>query len=133
MTPIIKNGEVVVINRMAYLFSSPQREDIVVVVPRELPEKIVKRVIALPGISTEAQPRYTETVSTSTPALSETSTPESAPVVVAPALEVVSTSTPEVVAGAETSATSTEVTMTPPNLPFRPRLSLGSEGGGSVF
>lgn len=49
MTPTIQDGDVVFINKTAYAFSTPKRGDIIVVIPRELGKKILKRVIGLPG------------------------------------------------------------------------------------
>lgn len=49
MLPNIKDGDYVVINRLAYAFSEPKRGDVVVVRPRDSLMKIVKRVIGLPG------------------------------------------------------------------------------------
>ncbi len=49
MNPVIKDGNYVVVNRLAYAFSEPKRGDIIVVRPRDTLQKIVKRVIGLPG------------------------------------------------------------------------------------
>ena len=49
MSPAIENGSYVLINRLAYLSSEPERGDIVVAVAREFPRKLLKRVIGLPG------------------------------------------------------------------------------------
>ncbi len=49
MFPAIKDGDYIVINRLAYLFSEPKRGDIIVVRPRDSFSKIIKRVIGLPG------------------------------------------------------------------------------------
>ncbi len=48
MTPTIHNGDVVFISKLAYARKTPQRGDIIVVIPRNVAEKIIKRVIALP-------------------------------------------------------------------------------------
>ncbi len=49
MEPTIHSGEFVFINKVAYWWSEPQHGDIVVVIPRIYPNKILKRVIGLPG------------------------------------------------------------------------------------
>lgn len=53
MDPTIQQWDYVLVNKLAYGSSAgsaqPQRGDIVVVVPRVLPTKIVKRVVGLPG------------------------------------------------------------------------------------
>lgn len=49
MEPTIHSGDFVFINKIAYWWSEPQRRDIVVVIPRTYPNKIIKRVIGLPG------------------------------------------------------------------------------------
>ncbi|MEN9622068.1 MAG: hypothetical protein RLZZ67_502 [Candidatus Parcubacteria bacterium] len=48
MDPTIQSGDFVLVNKMAYLWSEPQRADIVVAVPRVYPGKVVKRIIGLP-------------------------------------------------------------------------------------
>ncbi len=49
MHPAIESGDYVFVNKLAYLFNEPKRGDVVVAVPRELPKKILKRIIGLPG------------------------------------------------------------------------------------
>lgn len=49
MHPTLQSGDFVLVNKLAYLNSEPQREDIVVAVPRTHPGKVVKRIIGLPG------------------------------------------------------------------------------------
>lgn len=49
MDPTIPSGTYVFVNKLAYLFNEPERGDIIVVKPRELETKIIKRVIGLPG------------------------------------------------------------------------------------
>lgn len=49
MLPTLEPGDFVLVNRMAYVGSEPQRDDIVVAVPRTYPGKVVKRIIGLPG------------------------------------------------------------------------------------
>lgn len=49
MAPTILNGEFLFVNKLAYINSEPQREDIVVAIPRVYPGKVVKRIIGLPG------------------------------------------------------------------------------------
>lgn len=48
MSPTIRNGEYVFINRMAYVFSAPERGDIVIAKTRG-GDKVIKRVAGLPG------------------------------------------------------------------------------------
>lgn len=47
MVPTLKNGEYVLVNRLAYRFGQPQRGDIIVF--RRMDEDLIKRVIGLPG------------------------------------------------------------------------------------
>jgi signal peptidase I len=49
MAPTIMDGEFVLVNKLAYLWSEPERGDIIVAVPRVYPGRVVKRVIGLPG------------------------------------------------------------------------------------
>ena len=49
MHPAIESGDYVFVNKLAYLFSEPKRGDVIVAIPRELPKKILKRIIGLPG------------------------------------------------------------------------------------
>ncbi|MDE1875135.1 MAG: signal peptidase I [Patescibacteria group bacterium] len=49
MSPTITNGELLFVDRLAYLHSGPQRGDIVVAIPRTYPGEVVKRIIGLPG------------------------------------------------------------------------------------
>ena len=49
MLPTIHSGDFIFINKTAYWFKGPARGDIIVVVPRVYPNKVVKRVIGLPG------------------------------------------------------------------------------------
>lgn len=49
MAPTILDGEFVLVNKLAYVWSEPKRGDIVVAVPRVYPGRVVKRVIGLPG------------------------------------------------------------------------------------
>lgn len=49
MLPTLQPGDFVLVNRMAYVGSEPQRDDVVVAVPRTYPGKVVKRIIGLPG------------------------------------------------------------------------------------
>lgn len=50
MEPSLHNGQFVVVNRLAYMFSAPQRGDIVVFkFPLNPERRFIKRVIGLPG------------------------------------------------------------------------------------
>jgi signal peptidase I len=49
MAPTIQSGEFVLVNKLAYAWSEPERGDIIVAIPRVYPGKVVKRVIGLPG------------------------------------------------------------------------------------
>lgn len=49
MEPAIHSGDFVFINKTAYWFKEPVRKDVIVVIPRIYPNKVVKRVIGLPG------------------------------------------------------------------------------------
>lgn len=49
MAPTILSGQFVLVNKLAYVKSEPQRGDVIVAIPRVYPGKVVKRVIGLPG------------------------------------------------------------------------------------
>ena len=49
MMPTIDSGDYVFINKLAYWGREPSRGDIVVAIPRTYPNKVIKRIIALPG------------------------------------------------------------------------------------
>lgn len=50
MEPTFHNGELVIVNKLAYRFSPPQRGDVVIFhYPRNPKEEFIKRVIGLPG------------------------------------------------------------------------------------
>jgi len=49
MHPAIESGDYVFVNKLAYLWSEPERGDVVVAVTRELPTKLLKRFVGLPG------------------------------------------------------------------------------------
>lgn len=49
MAPTINSGDYIFINKLAYWGREPAREDIVVAVPRTFPNKVIKRIIGLPG------------------------------------------------------------------------------------
>lgn len=49
MAPTINSGDYVFINKLAYWGRELAREDIVVAVPRTFPNKVIKRIIGLPG------------------------------------------------------------------------------------
>ena len=50
MEPTFHNGELVIVNKLAYSFSSPQRGDVVIFhYPRNPKEEFIKRIIGLPG------------------------------------------------------------------------------------
>jgi signal peptidase I len=52
MLPTVKNGELVLVNKVDYLLESPQRDDVVVFhFPLNPREDFIKRVIATPGDS----------------------------------------------------------------------------------
>lgn len=56
MMPTLKNGEFVLVNRVAYRFEPPQRGDIVVFhYPPDPQQDLIKRVIGLPGDEIEIQ------------------------------------------------------------------------------
>src|SRR3989304_10363614 len=56
MEPSLHDGEMVVVNRLAYRWSTPSRGDIVVFrFPLEPSRRFIKRVIGLPGDSLEAR------------------------------------------------------------------------------
>ena len=48
MEPTIMSGEYVFVNKLAYLNKNPKREDIIVVIPRGIRVKLLKRVIGMP-------------------------------------------------------------------------------------
>lgn len=49
MAPTILDGDYVFVDKISYYFKNPGREDIIVAKPRSRPEKIIKRIIGLPG------------------------------------------------------------------------------------
>lgn len=49
MEPTIHSGDFIFINKLAYWFQQPKRDDIIVTIPRTYPNKIIKRIIGLPG------------------------------------------------------------------------------------
>jgi len=49
MYPAVESGDYVFVNKLAYLFSEPERGDVVVALPREYPKKVLKRIVGLPG------------------------------------------------------------------------------------
>jgi len=49
MAPIINSGDYIFINKLAYWGREPAREDIIVAIPRTFPNKVIKRIIGLPG------------------------------------------------------------------------------------
>lgn len=49
MSPTIMSGQLVFVDKLAYIRSEPKRGDIVIAVPRVHPGRVVKRVIGLPG------------------------------------------------------------------------------------
>lgn len=49
MAPTIFSGQLVFVNKLAYLWSAPARGDIIVAIPRVYPGRVIKRVIGLPG------------------------------------------------------------------------------------
>jgi signal peptidase I len=54
MEPSLHDGEVILVNKLAYLFGSPQRGDVVVLrSPRDPDRDIIKRIIGLPGETVE--------------------------------------------------------------------------------
>ena len=55
MAPAVLDGDYVFINKTAYMFSKPQRHDIVAARPRAYSQTLIKRVIGLPGERVEIQ------------------------------------------------------------------------------
>jgi signal peptidase I len=56
MEPTLLDGQRLLVNKLAYQFSSPQRGDIVVFhAPRESGKDLVKRIIGLPGEKVEVR------------------------------------------------------------------------------
>lgn len=49
MADTILSGDLVFVNRLAYIGSEPKRGDIIVAIPRVYPGRVVKRIIGLPG------------------------------------------------------------------------------------
>ncbi len=49
MMPTINSGDYVFINKLAYWGREPARGDIIVAIPRTFPNKVIKRIIGLPG------------------------------------------------------------------------------------
>ncbi len=49
MEPAIRSGDFVFINKVAYWWKEPMRGDIIVAIPRIYPNKVLKRIIGLPG------------------------------------------------------------------------------------
>lgn len=49
MEPTIQSGDYVFINKLAYVFKEPQRGDIVIALSREFKQRVIKRIIGLPG------------------------------------------------------------------------------------
>lgn len=50
MEPTLKDGEFVIVNKLAYRFGSPQRGDVIVFrYPRDPEQEYIKRIIGLPG------------------------------------------------------------------------------------
>lgn len=49
MSPTIVDGDYIFINRLAYLFTEPERGDVIIALSRNPENRIVKRVIGLPG------------------------------------------------------------------------------------
>ena len=49
MSPTLQNGDYVFVWKTAYLRHGPQRGDIIVAVPRQYSQKVVKRVTVMPG------------------------------------------------------------------------------------
>lgn len=50
MEPTIHSGDYVFINKLAFIWSEPQRGDIIIASPRDMArQKVIKRIIGLPG------------------------------------------------------------------------------------
>lgn len=49
MSPTIASGDYIFINRVAYKFGEPARGDVVIAISRDGENRIVKRIVALPG------------------------------------------------------------------------------------
>lgn len=49
MRPTLENGELVLVNRLAYKFDPPMRGDIIVFRSVNTPDDLIKRVVGLPG------------------------------------------------------------------------------------
>lgn len=50
MAPTLVSGDFVLVNKLSYAFGGkPERGDVIIVIPRVLPQKVIKRVIGLPG------------------------------------------------------------------------------------
>lgn len=58
MRPTLKDGEFVLVNKLAYKFGEPQLGDVIVFhFPRDLEQEYIKRIIGLPGDSIEIKNR----------------------------------------------------------------------------
>jgi len=57
MRPALKAGQLVAVNKTAYVFAAPSRGDVVVFVdPTNLKQQLVERVVAVPGDTIEISP-----------------------------------------------------------------------------